>query len=238
MLSANWRWAPALLDEGAVRELAEGFFAALGALARHVRAAGRWRAEPERSAAAGSDAKRDRTVGERHRGIEDILPLSPLQEGLLFHALYDAQGPDVYTVQLELELEGALDAGVFEASIQGVIGRHASLRAGFVQEHLRRPVQVVLARAAAPWRLIDLSHLDELAQQDRLAAILEADRPERFDLQAPPLMRFALIRLAAERHRLLISNHHLLMDGWWRRSWCGRCWRLMRATAAPLRCRG
>ncbi len=45
----------------------------------------------------------------RHRALEDILPLSPLQEGLLFHALYDAQGPDLYTVQLELELEGALD---------------------------------------------------------------------------------------------------------------------------------
>ena len=59
----------------------------------------------------------DLTQGEieqlerRYRAIEDILPLSPLQEGLLFHALYDAQGPDVYTVQLELELEGALDAG-------------------------------------------------------------------------------------------------------------------------------
>ena len=45
-------------------------------------------------------------------------------------------------------------------------------------------------------------------------SIIEADRRERFDLAAPPLMRFALIRLAAERHRLLISNHHLLMDGW------------------------
>ena len=41
--------------------------------------------------------------------IEDILPLSPLQEGLLFHALYDAQAPDVYTVQLVLALEGPLD---------------------------------------------------------------------------------------------------------------------------------
>ena len=55
----------------------------------------------------------DLTQGEIERleseypEIEDILPLSPLQEGLLFHALYDAQGPDVYTVQLELELEGA-----------------------------------------------------------------------------------------------------------------------------------
>ena len=92
--------------------------------------------------------------------------------------------------------------------------RHASLRAGFRHEQLSRPVQVVVPRAAVPWRLIDLSGLDAAEQQRELSDIVEADRLERFDLAAPPLMRFALIRLAADRHRLLISNHHLLMDGW------------------------
>ena len=76
-------------------------------------------------------------------------------------------------------------------------------------------MQVVVARAAVPWRLIDLSG----HERGRAAARAEqhSSKPtalERFDLAAPPLMRFALIRLAADRHRLLISNHHLLMDGW------------------------
>ena len=124
------------------------------------------------------------------------------------------QGPDVYTVQLELELEGALEPAVLEASLQAVIGRHASLRSGFRHEQLGRPVQVVLPRVEAPWRLIDLSGCESAEQQERLTEILEADRLERFDLAAPPLIRFALIRLSADRHRLLISNHHLLMDGW------------------------
>ena len=132
----------------------------------------------------------------------------------MFHALYDAQGPDVYTVQLELELEGRLDPAVLEASLQAVVARHASLRSGFRHEQLSRPVQVVVARAAVPWRLIDLSEHDAAGQQRELSNIVEADRLERFDLAAPPLMRFALIKLAADRHRLLISNHHLLMDGW------------------------
>ena len=103
---------------------------------------------------------------------------------------------------------------VLEASLQAVVERHASLRSGFRHEQLSRPVQVVVARAAVPWRLIDLSGCDAAEQQARLSAIVAADRLERFDLAAPPLMRFALIRLSAERHRLLISNHHLLMDGW------------------------
>ncbi len=75
-------------------------------------------------------------------------------------------------------------------------------------------MQVVLARIEVPWRLIDLSDCAAAEQQRRLSELLAADRLERFDLAAPPLMRFALIKLGPERHRLLISNHHLLMDGW------------------------
>ena len=216
VLTANWRFAPALLDEAAVRDLAESWFRALSALVRHASRPGAGGRSPSdlplvdltqteierlESEAAGR--------GQGGQVLEDILPLSPLQEGLLFHALYDAQGPDVYTVQLELELEGRLDSAVLEASLQAVVGRHASLRSGFLHEHLSQPVQVVLTRVAVPWRLIDLSGLDAGEQQWRLADIIDDDRRERFDLAAPPLMRFALIKLAAERHRLLISNHHL-----------------------------
>ena len=211
-LTANWMWAGALLDEAAVRDLAETWFRALTALTQHAAQAGAGGWTPSDLALVDlTQGEIERLEGEYPK-IEDILPLSPLQEGLLFHALYDAQGPDVYTVQLELELEGLLDAAVLEASLQAVVARHASLRAGFRHEQLSRPVQVVMARAAVPWRLIDLSGQDAAGQQRELSTIVEADRLERFDLAAPPLMRFALIRLAADRHRLLISNHHLL-DG-------------------------
>ncbi len=213
-LSAHWTFAPALLGAAAVEDLAATWFRALTALVQHA-------AQPGAGGLSPSDlALVDLTQGEIERlegdygTIEEILPLSPLQEGLLFHALYDAAGPDVYTVQLELELEGAVEPAMLEASLQAVIGRHASLRCGFRHEQLVRPVQVVLPRVAAPWRLIDLSGLDAAGQQERLTEILATDRLERFDLAAPPLIRFALIKLAAERHRLLISNHHLLMDGW------------------------
>ena len=78
---------------------------------------------------------------------------------MLFHALYDARGPDVYTVQLELELEGVLDAAVLEASLQAVVGRHASLRSGFRHEGLGRPCRWCCRGSTVPWRLIDLSGL-------------------------------------------------------------------------------
>ena len=56
---------------------------------------------------------------------------------------------------------------VLEASLQAVVERHASLRAGFRHEQLSRPVQVVVPRAAVPWRLIDLSGHDAAGQQRR-----------------------------------------------------------------------
>ena len=71
--------------------------------------------------------------------IEDILPLSPLQEGLLFHALYDAQAPDIYTTQLVLGLDGLLDEAVLETAVRALLARHASLRAGFQHANLSRP---------------------------------------------------------------------------------------------------
>ena len=214
-LRANLSFASRLLGEEQVRDLAARWFGALEALVRHVQQ------EPDAGGRTPSDLalvelsqSEIEELERRHRAVEDILPLSPLQEGLLFHALYDALGPDVYTVQLELELEGVLDGSVLQASVEAVVNRHASLRAAFRHERLNRPVQVIVRRVGVPWRLHDVSELDAGEQQLRLAAIREADRLERFDLSVPPLMRFALIRLSAQRHRLLISNHHLLMDGW------------------------
>src|SRR5499433_3132365 len=92
--------------------------------------------------------------------------------------------------------------------------RHASLRAGFWHEGLSRPVQVIVPRVAARWRRIDLSLLEDASREQRLASVLAQDRGERFDLSCAPLMRFTLIRLAADRHRLVLTHHHLLMDGW------------------------
>src|SRR4029453_11845627 len=147
--------------------------------------------------------------------VEDILPLSPLQEGLLFHALYDGgSAGDVYTVQLELTLQGPLDAEALQGAAQALLQRHASLRAAFRHENLSRPVQVVLPQVTPPWRSFDLSMLDQAEHAGRLATILEEDRAERFDLAAPPLIRFALIKLAPDQHRLVLTNHHILLDGW------------------------
>ena len=143
-------------------------------------------------------------------GFDDVLPLTPLQEGMLFHALYDRQAVDVYHTQLAVDLDGELDAARLRAAAQQVLARHGNLRAGFRTSRSGQPIQVVHREVALPWREIDLTGADP-AELDRVQA---ADRAERFDLVRPPLLRATLIRTGAASHRLLLTNHHILLDGW------------------------
>ena len=213
-LAATWTWAPALLSEAAVRDLAQGWFRALEALVGHVDQPGAGGRTPSDLPLVGLSQAEIERLESSHPQIEDILPLSPLQEGLLFHAQYDAQTADVYTVQLVLALQGPLDSAALQSAAQALLDRHASLRAGFQHEGLGRPVQIILPRVVPRWRSVDLSLLDAADREPRLAEILAEDRAERFDIASPPLIRFVLIALSADEHRLLITNHHIAMDGW------------------------
>src|SRR6476660_4010509 len=140
--------------------------AALEALVRHATAAGAGGRTPSDLPLVALSQAEIEGLESAYPQIEDVLPLAPLQEGLLFHALYDAQAPDIYTVQLDLGLEGALDSDAMAAAVQALVTRHASLRARFRHAHLGRPVQIILPQATAPWRCIDLSALDEAEREE------------------------------------------------------------------------
>lgn len=144
--------------------------------------------------------------------LEDVLPLTPLQAGMYFHALYDSHAVDVYTAQFVFDLEGPVDVPTLRAAVAGLLRRHANLRVGFLHEDLDEPVQAVAAEVPVPLEELDLTGAGEVP--DRLTAFLAADRTRRFDLATPPLMRFTLVRTAPDRHRLVMTSHHILFDGW------------------------
>ena len=146
--------------------------------------------------------------------LENILPLSPLQEGLVFHALFDTNAPDVYTVQVVLELEGRLAPRRVRTAVSALLRRYANLRVAIRHVGLERPVQVVAHKVDVPWHEEDLSSLDADAQSARREEWLATDRCARFDLSVPPLLRFSLLRLGRELHQLVFTHHHLLIDGW------------------------
>ncbi|MGW0016271.1 amino acid adenylation domain-containing protein, partial [Streptomyces tendae] len=148
------------------------------------------------------------------RKIEDILPLAPLQEGLLFHSVYDEGELDPYVVQMSFDIDGALDTAALRTAAEKLLARHANLRVAFRQRKSGDWAQLVMREVPLPWTERDLSALPETERAEAAAGLIAAERATRFDVTRPPLLRFTLLRLGADRHRLVLTNHHLLLDGW------------------------
>ena len=145
--------------------------------------------------------------------IEDIYPLSPTQQGMLFHSVY-ASDSAMYLEQRSCVLRGELDVRALQHAWQGVVDRYAILRSSFAWEELDEPVQVVERQVTMPFTVLDWRAFSSEEQTTRLNEFLEADRTAGFNLLEAPLMRVTLMQIGAERHHLVWSHHHLLMDGW------------------------
>ncbi|MEU5534697.1 amino acid adenylation domain-containing protein [Streptomyces sp. NPDC020362] len=142
--------------------------------------------------------------------IEDVLPLTPLQEGLLFHALFDPSGTEVYNVQLTLTLSGGVDAGRLRGAVEALLRRHPNLRGSFRFGKSGVPAQVVPRAVSVPWTETDLRE----AGEDAYDRLLTADRVRPFDPAKGPLLRCTLVRTGEREHRLVLTHHHILLDGW------------------------
>ncbi len=145
--------------------------------------------------------------------VEAFYPLSPLQQGMLFHTL-EAPTSGVYFEQSRWTLEGPLDAAALRRAWQRVADRHPVLRTTFVWQGVKEPVQVVQRAVTVPFEAQDWRGLDPATQAKRLTEYLAADRARGFDLARGPLLRLALLCTGEERHVLVWSHHHLLLDGW------------------------
>ncbi|AJW41276.1 Siderophore biosynthesis non-ribosomal peptide synthetase modules Bacillibactin synthetase component F [Rhodococcus sp. B7740] len=206
-LSASFSWASRVLSATEVDALADAFVAALEAQVAHSRVPGAGGATPsDFPLVTLSQQEVDlvtETVDVRGGGI---LPLSGLQQGLLFHAAFDTTS-DLYSVQLVLELGGTLDPELLRVSAAAMALRYPNLTARFWYEGMSSPVQVYPVGATVPWEFIDLG-ADTTALEPTLAQI----RAHPFDLSMP-LLRWTLVR-AGSTHRLVLTHHHLLLDGW------------------------
>ncbi|MCU0288450.1 MAG: condensation domain-containing protein, partial [Acidobacteria bacterium] len=146
------------------------------------------------------------------KNIAHVLALTPLQEGLLFHYLKDP-GSDYYFEQLRVRISGPLDTGIFEQAWNIVIDTNEMLRTFFRWEKLENPVQLVLKEHPLQWRYYDLSHQDIIDSEREWEKIKNNDWLEKFDLQEVPF-RILLAKFSNETFEMIISNHHILYDGW------------------------
>ncbi|HET8841424.1 MAG TPA: amino acid adenylation domain-containing protein, partial [Ktedonobacteraceae bacterium] len=149
----------------------------------------------------------------RHTNIEDIYPLSPIQEGILFHTLF-ASSPSMYTSQLRFTVIGSLDVAILRKVWEDILTRHSILRTAIIYEHGQRPVQIVQYQVALPFTELDWRALPGEEQSLHLERFLQEDYERGFVLSKPPLLRLTVIQLAEDTFSVIWTSHHIIMDGW------------------------
>ncbi|MFI6953324.1 amino acid adenylation domain-containing protein [Nocardia sp. NPDC050408] len=211
-LRAIWSYPAEVLTADEVSAVAQSWCRALTALANHARTAGDGGRTPSDLDLVRLGQAEIERLENRYPALSDIWPLTPLQEGLLFHALVSVESVDAYLTQLVLELRGQVDSERLRRAGQVLLDRHANLRTAFDADV--GPVQVIQHDVEAAWSELDLSGLDDSARDREWELLLAADRATRFDPARAPLLRWMLVTTGPQRYRLVLTNHHLLLDGW------------------------
>ena len=144
--------------------------------------------------------------------IEDILALTPMQEGMLFHYLKEPES-SYYFEQLSLEISGKINTEFFEKAWNFVIETNEMLRTVFRWEKIEHPIQIILAGHTLHPQYFDFSGNDFDEIKKRLEEVKLKDREHKFDLHEVPF-RVTLCKLGEDKYEIIIGNHHILYDGW------------------------
>ncbi|HSS50399.1 MAG TPA: condensation domain-containing protein, partial [Thermoanaerobaculia bacterium] len=215
-LRIDWSYSENVHRPETVEGWAKRYLAELRALIAHCREVvarreGRYTLSDFPLAGLGA-GQLERILG-REWGIEDLYPLSPLQEGMLFHSLYEP-GSGVYVEQVLSRLSGELDVDAFEGAWRRVVKAIPILRTSFRWRDLARPLQVVHGEVAVEVERQDWQGLSPERQAALLESLLRTDRERGFDLMRAPMMRWILVRTGPREHWFLWTQHHILLDGW------------------------
>lgn len=144
--------------------------------------------------------------------VEDILNLSKMQEGILFHYLTNRKS-DQYFEHLVIDIEGKFDSGLFKRAWDGVVANNEMLRTIFIWENLSIPVQIILKKHTLAVREYDLSQLSKDAKEQKIEEIMEEDKSKNIDIRKEPV-RLLLFKLGNDQYKVIVTSHHILYDGW------------------------
>ncbi|MHA6193813.1 non-ribosomal peptide synthetase [Pseudomonas wadenswilerensis] len=208
-LELNWRFSTAAFEPALLQDLAERYGEELRQLIGHCLAEGVAGATPSDFPLARLEQAQIDRLPVAVAEIADIYPLSPMQQGMLFHTLYEKAAGN-YVNQMRVDVEG-LDVARFQAAWQALVDQHDVLRAAFVSD-LERPLQVIRKQVVAAFAEQDWRGRDH--SPEALKAWADGDRQRGFDLEQEALLRLTLLRTGDDRHHLVYTSHHILMDGW------------------------
>ncbi|WCT58037.1 amino acid adenylation domain-containing protein [Paenibacillus kyungheensis] len=145
--------------------------------------------------------------------IQNVYSLSSMQEGMLFHSLVHKESGE-YVLQAEFDIHGSINVETFRKSLRILANRYDILRSIFNYKKASRPLQIVLKERSISVQVEDLCHLEEVEKTQQLQVFKRADLIRSFDLTKDMLIRTAIIRTEEDRCKLMLTYHHILMDGW------------------------
>ncbi|WP_302475267.1 non-ribosomal peptide synthase/polyketide synthase [Pseudomonas koreensis] len=210
-LSVGWTFSSERFDSATIEALAEDYAEELAALIGHCLTPGVEGLTPSDFPLAGLTQAQLDSLPMAAAQIADVYPLSAMQQGMLFHSLYEQASGD-YINQVRLDVEG-LDPLRFQQAWQAAVDNHDILRTSFVwQGQVARPVQVVHKHLEMPFSVLDWRERNDA--QTALDALAAEQQAQGFDLSHGPLLRMVVVRLDDQRCHLIYTNHHILMDGW------------------------
>ncbi|WJO19941.1 non-ribosomal peptide synthetase [Pseudomonas soli] len=208
-LALDWSFSSAVFERGQIQRLADEYAEELRLLIGHCTTPGVAGVTPSDFPLANLDQRQLAALPVAADNIEDIYPLSPMQQGMLFHSLYQQEAGN-YINQTRVEVQG-LDVPRFIAALQATVDNHEVLRSSFFSGY-DQSLQVVQRQARLP--LVELDWRDQADLPRALQEWTEADLRAGFDLASGPLLRLAVIRSAEQQYQLVLTNHHILLDGW------------------------
>ncbi|MGF9909648.1 non-ribosomal peptide synthase/polyketide synthase [Brevibacillus porteri] len=211
-LHITWFYNENIHEKSTVEAVARDYMDALREIMAHCRSEEAGGYTPSDFPLSRLDQRGLDTYVGRDHSIENIYPLTPLQEGMLFHSLYEQEGGD-YVVQFSMTIHH-LHVDALQQAWQKVIDRHSILRTSFIWDGIVNPHQIVRKHVRLTIDERDLRQLPTDRQKATLDAFLEEDRKRNFSITEPPLMRLTLFRISNEAYRFIWSFHHVLLDGW------------------------
>ncbi|MDC9604575.1 non-ribosomal peptide synthetase [Xenorhabdus griffiniae] len=145
---------------------------------------------------------------------QQILPLSWAQQRLWFLAQLDPAAQTAYHISGGLRLQGQLNLNALQAALDKIVARHEILRTTIKMEE--GIVRQVIADAERGFKLTikDLSQLTETEKQAAIDTAAQFETNHPFDFALEPLIRGQLLKLANNEHVLLLTQHHMISDGW------------------------
>ena len=139
-------------------------------------------------------------------------PLSCAQQGLWYVAQLAPDSP-AYSTSSVLRLHGVLDVAALRGSVTALVRRHEVLRTAF-QSADGQPWQAVQAASRVSVPVVDLTMVPAGSRERMTRGVASAEAERPFDVTRPPLVRVRVVRLSDVEHAVLVTQHHLVSDGW------------------------